>query len=251
MSLFDTYLKTKMSGQQAEPAARKTPAPLGLHQASSIEFSSVDLVLAEAGGALFAKNMPKGFGTTQIVTEVGRFELFGHTVYRSYLNDRVSFVEIAVKHGDTDPAHIRLYTLQEELPISSEAQRRFFLGKAPEYSEKIEWENGERVKTRTLVAPREPALFGMSQFMRDDISFNRVWGDSTEEEVPLVEANETKEDTMAATTILHRMMQFARLLDGDIPEYIYADYQTDADGDIVRAYVGLDITPNSMTILAA
>jgi Protein of unknown function (DUF2491) len=73
----------------------RTDAPLGLHQGSAVKIDTTSRLPVSSKGGL----MP-AFEGSQSITSVGRFELFGHIHFRSYLSDNNSFIQTVVDTAD-------------------------------------------------------------------------------------------------------------------------------------------------------
>jgi hypothetical protein len=91
-----------LSGSHGGPEKPKpTPAPYGLYQGSVVTLPSIELSMARSDGAVMKPIAQK----EQAVTAVGKLEIWGKKVTRSWLADGLSFIQMV-----EDPANPEIST---------------------------------------------------------------------------------------------------------------------------------------------
>lgn len=212
-----SYFSMKIGRGPEQPMA-----PHGLHTGSLIEIDSAPVLLAQANGTLMT-DPPERLK----VSSIGRYHMADLIVYRIYFGDDSLdwFLEIAVNQ-DMTILHHRLFMLLDEQFIGSREDQEFLVG--------------------------DDGLIGWCQFRIDekDVVYDRTWQEGPERVSPL-DAEEkiihlpAGGEPQLAAEMAHRLMLYQRGLDGDVMEFLYADYMTQkADGDeadVLRVYVGIDL----------
>lgn len=249
LSLLGRMSKLKYEAWSAHKVAPvRTPAPLGLHQGSSVQISAVPMVLAQGDGAVFPD-----VDSNQMVISVGSFAMFGQRVFRSYLSDGRSYIQtVADAHDPAKSVETRLYTLHTETLPSNPSDIAFLLGSAG----RSEW--SAATGTNIVVEEPTPALIGWPLFQIDDaakgpVLFPRLWGTGDAPASPS-QANETLVNSDGNTfQVAHWMMQYGRVLgvNSTTSEFLIAEFIETAEGAAFNASVGVALDDTMLSVMAS
>lgn len=234
LKILGAMAKQRVAAASAPRAARpvRTRAPLGLHQESAVEFSPVAQVLVAAAGGM----MPE-FEHNQFVTAVGRFQMFGFDVFRSYLSDGRSFIQTVADRADPARAvECRLYVTHHQAVPAAEAEWNFLLAEADGY-------------------------IGYPMFQLDapggqQVQYPRLWSPGPSRIEPVVSHETLVHASGATSRVEHRSMQYARRLGGgsetDLSEYLVAAAVISDEGATFDVFLGLDLdVPATLKVFAS
>lgn len=234
-------IKTARSAPQV-----KTPVPGGLHQRSAVDVSPAAYAVVQAMGGLYQSP-----ATGQLlVTSVGRFDLFGRIVYRSYLSDGKSFIETVVNpSSETVSEERRLYTFFRELTPQTDDDVNQLRGKG------VVCDGDGRVLSAAI-----PAIIGYHAFVLDlpnggEALYPRVWEQGTNDLPPEDLYENIVAEDGRSVSVHHYMMGYGRGLSADTDgpsEYLYADLFTSPEGDTsYDVFLGVDLDTAMLTVFPA
>lgn len=222
----------------------KTTVPLNLHQGSMIELPIVDLALAEVDGGLV--KYPAG---QQIVSAVGKYTLWGKTIYNCYFSNQQTFVRLVCDNDNVVSA--KVWAVRSEIVPTTKEDWEFWLGswKKDEEGNFIRNENGIAIK-------QEYGLIGWPQFQADTVPptiYNRSWEPENTNGIDPVQYVETIVDSVGNSSIVkHEAMEYNRTLsDSKIPiiESLLVTAAQSKEGASVNVFIGLTLDHKNLKIL--
>ena len=213
----------------APPKPFRSPAPLGLHQQSAVQFDATMQVLHQVGGGVLPQ-----FETSQSVTSVGRMSHSGNEFVRSYLSGGKCFVETVPDRQDrTKSVQSRLWVEIMDIVPATAAQ----------------WAD--------LLRPDE-GLVGWNAFQLDAtavraaVIYGRAWAPGGAQWVPPVKVTENVAGLNGVSMpVEHEMMLYSRPLENGGGEYLLADVMKTEEAASLDVFIGVDILPSQMTVLAS
>lgn len=202
----------------------RTPVPLGLHQGSVAEISALSTVMNQTNGGL----IPSGLDLSQPIVAVGSLNLFGQHVYRAYLHDGASFIQVAVSPTDRDnPLECRFYTMFQEWIPTSEQVWEFLLDEGDGYVGYPEFQ-----------VPHPTS--------GEQVSFSRIWSPGETRIMP-VEADESVlEADGDRFRMSHEMMQYGRVLGAENDpnaenEFLLVSVSRQENEASMTIFIGIDV----------
>jgi hypothetical protein len=227
----------------------KTPTPLGLHQGSVVTMPDVDLALAKVDGSVI--KAPTG---TQVITAVGVYNLFGMSVFNSYLDDGNSYIQVVTNGGALGTIQdTRLFSNFQEVEITSAEEWEFWLGRYQKF-------NGEIVRDPNtgLGVLTEAGLIGWPQFQIDGdppIVYNRSWSTNVAAGIDPVSYSETITDiTGNQLFVKHEAMEYYRQLTTDtnsVVESLLASMVRQPDKSNVDIMIGIPLDHTTLQVLTS
>lgn len=213
-----------------EHRPQRTPVPRGMHQGSVVEIADMMHALALADGSIIP-----AIDLSQQITAVGRYTLFGRSVFNCHLSDGKSFLRVVTK-GD-EILETALFVMRDEvLPANSE-DWAFWLG------------------TYDAKGLKEAGLIGWPSFQVDTdppVVYARSWTPGDHGIKP-VAYTETLVDINGETTrVNHEAMEYWRQLgtDVDTTEVIFVTAASCGNDAAVNVYVGIPLKDGDVKVLA-
>lgn len=230
---IDAY-KDKIEEKREQKRVDETKtmdAPLGLIQGKQVTFSDDVMAASLIPGSMFP-NIPK----TTKVAAVGTLEILGFKVYRSYLGDDSTFLQVIVDDNNSIQ-EVSLYSKVIETTPDEDG-----------------W---------NFLLNEDDGAIGMSTFNLkaqdgSNVPYNREWPQAVsgiENHVDPIRATETVVDEAGNTYVMDlHMMGYSRIINNTSKELMIAQaYRMDNDGNNIAGcdcYVGIEIEdPSSLSVI--
>jgi hypothetical protein len=221
-TLLAAIAKKQMTTSTPPP---RTKAPLRLSQGSAVEISVVPLVLAEHAGALFDHDL----ADRHTIIAVGRYALFGINFVRAYLSQNDgAYLHFATK-GDAI-VETRLYRpYSEQIPTTVD-EWSFWLAEEDGYI------GYPIMQSKDEDGPKQ---------------YQRSWSASDAHIDPALVTELIVDLPGATTAVHHQMMHYSRALNDTLAEHLLVSAVQTGDGMSVNMWLGIDITPQDLTVYPA
>lgn len=227
----------------------KTPTPLNLHQGSVVKLPEVDLALAQVDGSII--KLPTG---DQVVSAVGRYSLFGKSIYHVYLGDGSNYLQLVCTGTEQDPVveEVRLWSNYAEVVPQTAQDWEFWLGSYQKNSagEFVRDENGNSLRAET-------GLIGWTQFQIDGpppVVYDRAWYSSAVGVDPVSYTETIVSSNTTVSRVKHEAMEYHRLLTSDANgtvESLLATTSQTSDEAGINIWVGIKLNAAELKVLAA
>lgn len=235
MGLFDMLKgvaskKLAKATESSEYKPQRTPVPNGMHQGSVVEISDVVHALARADGSII-----NDIDLSQQITSVGRYTLFGRSVFNCYLSDATSMLRVVTKGEQI--LEVALFVMRDEILPANSDEWAFWLGTY----------QGSKIK--------EHGLIGWPSFQVDTTPptlYTRSWTPGDQGVEP-VKYTETVVDLSGESTrVTHEAMEYWRQLGDDVntTEMVFVTAAACGNDAAVNVYVGIPLKNEDIKILA-
>lgn len=226
MSLLSNYAQTKIEQAKTPQVVihRTADVPLDMSQGAAVTISSIALTLATTKGGLIKDDIAPSQG----ISLVGKFNLAGHTVFRSYLTgNEGAYIESSTINDKTT---FQLYTPYDEIVPSTKDDWDFWLSDVDGYI------GAPVFQSKDEDGPKQ---------------YQRVWQPGPTRVSPQKLFEQVMDSTGTRSVIEHRAMQYARKL-GDQPnapiEYMVVSAVTSHGESSVNLWLGVDLQPSDIQV---